>query len=184
MIIVLCPGMTPPEATESFRRHFTLLHRYLHFFIPPTIAPYDGPAIANYIQQQCPPDALLLFIGFSAGVVGAVYAARVWQSQGGAIAALWAWDGWGMPLAESFPTVRVSHDHFTHWSSAVLGAGEQQFWADPPVTHLELWQEPHRVVGWQAMGWGQRQRLTLLEFCSNSLVHLKPKNFAEDITAD
>lgn len=174
MVIVLCPGMTPPEATESFRRQFTLLHRYPHFFIPSTIAPYDGPAIATYIQQQCPPTASLLFIGFSAGVVGAVYAARFWQARGGAIAALWAWDGWGMPLAELFPTVRISHDHFTHWSSAFLGAGDRQFWADPPVTHLELWQKPHCVQGWQALGWGQQRRLSLLDFCTALLVPIEP----------
>jgi hypothetical protein len=45
----------------------------------------------------------------------------------------------------------MSHDHFTAWSSSVLGAGQDSFYAEPPVEHLTLWQYPDRAVGiWQS----------------------------------
>ncbi|NEO88648.1 MAG: hypothetical protein F6J87_31130 [Spirulina sp. SIO3F2] len=154
MVIVLCPGIHPPEVTESFRRRFTPLHSYSCLVIPETIAPYNGPAIANFVCHHCDRTEPLLFMGFSAGVVGAVFAAHHWQQQGGQVLSLWAWDGWGVPLAGSFPTVRVSHDYFTHWSSGLLGQGDRTFWADPPIEHLELWRRPDQVMGWQAAGWG------------------------------
>jgi hypothetical protein len=94
-------------------------------------------------------DLSLVFIGFSAGVVGAIAAAQLWQSQGNRVKALIALDGWGVPLYGSFPIHRLSHDQFTHWSSAWLGAGEDGFYADPPVDHLTLWRSPQQVRGWQ-----------------------------------
>jgi len=44
----------------------------------------------------------------------------------------------GVPLVGNFPIHRLSHDYFTHWSSAVLGSGNDSFYADPPVEHLEM----------------------------------------------
>ncbi|UBF26093.1 hypothetical protein K9N68_31945 [Kovacikia minuta CCNUW1] len=91
----------------------------------------------------------LVFIGFSAGVVGAIAAAWGWQLLGGAVQAFIAVDGWGVPLGGTFPIYRISHDSFTHWSSALLGAGETSFYADPAVDHLVLWRSPQAVKGWQ-----------------------------------
>ncbi|WP_421656938.1 hypothetical protein [Leptothermofonsia sp. ETS-13] len=89
-----------------------------------------------------------MFIGFSAGVAGAIGAAWGWQWWGGKVKALIALDGWGVPLVGNFPIHRVSHDYFTHWSSALLGAGEDSFYAEPGVEHLDLWRSPHTASGW------------------------------------
>lgn len=91
----------------------------------------------------------LIFLSFSAGAVGAMGAARIWQQEGGRVQAFIALDGWGVPLLGNFPFYRLSHDRFTHWSSALLGRGEESFYADPEVEHLTLWQMPHRVTGWR-----------------------------------
>ncbi|NJK53546.1 MAG: hypothetical protein HC936_13370 [Leptolyngbyaceae cyanobacterium SU_3_3] len=56
-------------------------------------------------------------------------------------------DGWGVPLGGDFPIYRVSHDRFTHWSSAWWVAGLDSFYADPAVAHLDLWRSPQTVQG-------------------------------------
>jgi hypothetical protein len=91
----------------------------------------------------------LVFLSFSAGVVGAIGAARTWQRLGGDVKAFIAVDGWGVPLRDEFPLYRVSHDLWTHWSSALLGNGEVSFYADPAVAHLDLWRSPQTTRGWQ-----------------------------------
>ena len=90
----------------------------------------------------------LLFISFSAGVVGAIGAAWGWQLLGGKVKAFIALDGWGVPLFGNFPIHRLSHNYFTYWSSALLGSGEDSFYADPPVEHLEMWRSPQSVQGY------------------------------------
>lgn len=90
----------------------------------------------------------VLFIGFSAGVVGAIGAAWSWQFLGGRVKAFIALDGWGVPLWGDFPIHRLSHDRFTHWSSAMLGSGADNFYAEPPVEHLDLWRSPQNSLGW------------------------------------
>lgn len=90
----------------------------------------------------------VVFIGFSAGVVGAVGAATCWQLMGGLVKALIAFDGWGVPLFGNFPLHRLSHDFFTHSSSSILGSGADSFYADPPVEHLTLWRSPQTSSGW------------------------------------
>lgn len=75
-------------------------------------------------------------------------AAFAWQRLGGTVNAVLAIDGWGVPLVGGFPVHRLSHDSFTHWSSALLGAGEDSFYADPGVAHLELWRSPQTAHGW------------------------------------
>jgi len=117
------------------------------------------PSMSAAVNQHGP----LLFIAFSAGVVGAIAAARQWQRWGGQVKALLALDGWGVPLYGGFPIHRLSHDHFTHWSSALLGGGPESFYAEPAVPHQELWRSPHCVQGWwvqsEPQGWLPRQPL-------------------------
>jgi hypothetical protein len=110
----------------------------------------------------------LTLIGFSAGVVNAIALAHYWQAQGVIIKALLALDGWGVPLIGNFPIYRLSHDYFTHWSSCLLGSGQENFYADPPVDHLSLWSSPGRVTGWSVRE-NFRQRTTALTFLSNRL---------------
>lgn len=74
-------------------------------------------------------------------------AAWAWQQLGGQIAAILAIDGWGVPLLKDIPCYRLSHDFFTHWSSALLGSGRDSFYAAPDVTHADLWQNPQRIEG-------------------------------------
>jgi hypothetical protein len=67
---------------------------------------------------------------------------------GGTVKAFLAFDGWGVPLYGNFPIHRISHDYFTHWSSALLGGGEDSFYAEPAVEHLDLWRKPNVCKGW------------------------------------
>lgn len=101
------------------------------------------------LPQGNRPSPPLIFLAFSAGCVAAVSVARYWQVQGGRVLALLAVDGWGVPLVAPFPVHRLSHDAFTHTTSAFLGTGQQNFYADPSVSHLQLWQQPSQVWGWQ-----------------------------------
>lgn len=90
----------------------------------------------------------IIFISFSAGVVGAIGAACLWQLLGGRVKAFIAIDGWGVPLQGNFPIHRMSHDYFTHWSSCLLGSGQNNFYAQPAVDHLSMWKSPQTVQGW------------------------------------
>ncbi|MEH2106225.1 hypothetical protein [Nostoc sp.] len=89
----------------------------------------------------------IIFISFSAGVVGAIGAAHLWQLLGGRVKAFIAIDGWGVALQGNFPIHRMSHDYFTHWSSCLLGCGQNNFYAEPAVDHLSIWRSPQSVQG-------------------------------------
>ena len=113
------------------------------------ILPSDRQPVYSpqHVLEFFSPSDSVLIIAFSAGVVGAIAAARTWHRRGVSISALIAIDGWGVPLFGAFPTHRMSHDRFTHWSSALLGGSETSFYADPPVDHLNLWCAPQSVQG-------------------------------------
>lgn len=157
MQIVLCPGIHSPELTLAFwdviqRRGplYGLSDRDLSPIIFPD-APnwaFSAMHISHWLtENRC--DRPLVIIAFSAGVVGAIGAAWMQQLQGTSIQAFIAIDGWGMPLWGTFPIYRLSHDRFTHDSSSWLG-GEPTFYADPPVSHLQMWRSPDQVRGlWQ-----------------------------------
>jgi hypothetical protein len=156
MTLFICPGIHEPRLSDRFvqglNEHLQALQPTVHpqpYCILPTqhYAPWNGWAVGTYLAKHCPPQQPLMVVGFSAGVVGAIAAAQVWQNQGRAIAGFIAVDGWGVPQMGAFPFHRVSHDLFTHWSSALLGAGQDSFYADPPVDHLDLWQYPDRAWG-------------------------------------
>jgi len=125
----------------------------------------DIPTVIQTSMQRILNKPLLL-IGFSAGVVGAITAANLWQALGGRVVALIAIDGWGMPLRTMIPVHRFSHDPFTHWSSALFDARECgasgletqpiRFYADPPVGHLNLWRAPQMTQGWAVSTQGKQ----------------------------
>lgn len=169
--IVICPGMHDPQLTQQFVQslqtqvsthtsqnggHKALFSTSQLLIFPTGSAPaYSSIHILQFLQTHLisqdagtiePPPPILL-IGFSAGVVGAIGAAWGWQQLGGRICALIALDGWGVPLYGDFPIYRLSHDYFTHWSSALLGNSSESFYASPPAPHLELWRSPARVQG-------------------------------------
>lgn len=163
--IIICPGIHEIELTQEFLARLSngKASNY-HVLVFPT---QDYPAYSaihildflkskiNNIKQP------IAFISFSAGVVGAIGAASSWQLLGGTVKTLIAIDGWGVPLVGNFPIHRLSHDYFTHWSSALLGGGEASFYADPAVEHLELWKAPDSCQGWwvqPAVGGKSEQR--------------------------
>jgi hypothetical protein len=183
MSLIICPGIHPPELTNSFLAGLedlsqTPLTAKLKYFVFPSdrYPPYSAfhilemlygwvgkpgqnlersnqnPFLESLSCSSNSSNSSLVFLGFSAGVVGAIGAARTWQRSGGEVKALIAVDGWGVPLRGEFPLYRVSHDFFTHWSSALLGIGEESFYADPPVPHLELWRSPQTVQGYRLRG--------------------------------
>ncbi|AFY50199.1 hypothetical protein Nos7524_4441 [Nostoc sp. PCC 7524] len=122
----------------------------------------------------------VIFISFSAGVVGAIAAAWQWQLLGGDVKAFIAIDGWGVPLWGKFPIHRLSHDYFTHWSSSLLGSGQDNFYAEPAVDHLTMWRSPHSVQGWwvdssQGEITTPKTRLTAAEFLHLLLKHYEEK---------
>ncbi|TAE54319.1 MAG: hypothetical protein EAZ88_09445 [Oscillatoriales cyanobacterium] len=80
--------------------------------------------------------------------------------------------GWGVPLGGNFPIHRISHDSFTHWSSAILGGGEDSFYADRPVEHLDLWRSPQTAQGWQISQTADRIETTKPATAATFLVHL------------
>lgn len=101
------------------------------------------------------PRPQLIFLAFSAGCVTAATVAQYWAYRGGEVLALFAVDGWGVPLlGATFPVFRLSHDPWTHVTSALLGVGPTSFYADPPVPHRYLWRQPSQVEGWQVFGKG------------------------------
>ena len=127
--------------------------------LPPEIPPYATDQVERFVSQQWRQLGLeregsfkpkqtepLLWIGFSAGVVGAVTAARRWQ-QRGPVAGLIAVDGWGVPLGSRFARFRISHDRFTAQSCEWLGASDGYFICEPAVSHLDLWRSPHLAHG-------------------------------------
>ncbi|MEC4805004.1 MAG: hypothetical protein SAJ12_13650 [Jaaginema sp. PMC 1079.18] len=162
MQIVICPGIHPPELTRAFLvglNWCSPVENNVWVYPADTKPAYSGGDITQFVRRHISLSESILWIGFSAGVVGAITAAWQWQHQGGRVKGLIALDGWGMPLGGDFPIYRMSHDYFTHWSSALLGGGETSFYADPGVEHLTLWNSPHQVWGWQETPAG-RSRIT------------------------
>lgn len=156
--VIICPGIHDLELTEAFLEKLQLgknNHQcsskapQILIFPAQDYPAYSAMHIVRFLQSQITNiKSPLVFISFSAGVVGAMGAALTWRLLGGNVKALIAIDGWGVPLF-GIPIHRLSHDYFTHWSSALLGAGKDSFYADPAVEHLELWQSPNICRGWR-----------------------------------
>lgn len=177
MTIVICPGIHHPALTQAFCQGLSAARTLPEnpllkhdpeailkepLILPPQMPVYSPNHVLRFLQQHCESEPLL-FLCFSAGVVGGFGAARRWQQQGGNISSLIAIDGWGVPLLSHFPIHRLSHDPFTHWSSRLLGAGEDSFYADPGVDHLALWRSPQRAQGWWVHD-NQRHQTTAAAF--------------------
>ena len=172
--LIICPGIHSPQLTASFVEAIQSIIEPRQYFILPTekYVPYNAIAILQWLKVHypSPQDAPeLSFLSFSAGVVGSVVAANLWQLQGGRVNSFIAFDGWGMPLWGNFPIYRVSHDRFTHNTSAILGAGKQGFYAHPDVEHLDLWRSPNTCRGWKIIDSGFKTRCSLVEYLQNIL---------------
>lgn len=166
-MIILSPGIHSSKLTDNFLNNLSLNnHQYLVFPDHEKFA-FSGEKLLIFIQKYVGKKDILL-IAFSAGVVGAIAAAAKLQKSK-QIKGLMAIDGWGVPLMGNFPIYRLSHDYFTHWSSNLLGAGEQNFYADPAVSHLDLWQFPHLAEGWWVRAPGCEVRCSAAGFIAEIL---------------
>ena len=149
MTLIICPGIHDPVLTQGFLKGLQREPTHCLIFPAADSLAYSAVHIWQFIQPHLSPELPVIFISFSAGVAGAIGAAWMWQLSGGQVKAFIALDGWGVPLGGNFPIHRLSHDYFTHWSSVLLGAGEDSFYADPAVEHLDLWRSPQTVQGWR-----------------------------------
>ena len=184
MRLVICPGIHDPKLTDRFLeglsevwgdaepRQNTQTSYPVKIFPAHKHPPFSALDIFHFLCCQELAGESLVFVSFSAGVVGAIGAAWMWQQIGCKVAAFIALDGWGVPLGGTFPIHRISHDSFTHWSSAILGSGGDGFYADPPVEHLDLWREPQTVKGWQISQIADRIETTKPATAATFLVHL------------
>ena len=158
MSIFICPGFHLPELTQCLLQDLLVSANFsLNFSEKIRIFParsYTALSslhiIRNLLDTYGPPLAAppIVFIGFSAGVIGALGAAWEWQLGGGQVKAVIAIDGWGVPLGGNFPIHRLSHDYFTHATSIVLNSQVNSFYAEPSVEHLQMWRSPSTVQGW------------------------------------
>lgn len=148
-IAIICPGVHPPHLTQSFIESIDWQGIDVLVFPSDLYPGYCGVNIYNFLSQhQIERTSQLILIGFSAGVVGAIAAAWLWQLSGGKVKAIIAFDGWGVPLFGNFEIYRFSHDYFTHITSGWLGTGRESFYTDPPIAHLEFWRSPHLAKGY------------------------------------
>jgi hypothetical protein len=169
-MLIICPGIHSPQLTEQFVQNIQDRVEQDYLVLPTEYSPYSAIAIDRWLKRQgISPVKPLSFVAFSAGVVGSFGAAWAWQLRGGQVNNFIAVDGWGMPLSANFPLHRVSHDYFTHWSSRILGAGQQDFFADPRVEHLELWRSPRTTYGWRIVAPGQKTRDTFSNYLADIL---------------
>jgi hypothetical protein len=192
MSVIICPGIHESALTESFISALLELNSDNSTYSNPVKllnVPTDGfLALSGFHIVQFLSDRLsnklespLVFISFSAGVVGAITAAYSWQLLGGHVKAFIAIDGWGVPLWGNFPIHRMSHDYFTHWSSSLLDSGHNNdnFYADPPIDHLQMWRSPEMAEGWCVDSSGAdsppKVYLTAVEF-----LHMLLKRYEEN----
>ncbi|MDB9315242.1 hypothetical protein PN462_19160 [Spirulina sp. CS-785/01] len=171
MSLLLCPGFHEEALTQSFLQEMGFLNAPNVLVFPThTHPPYAGGEIYRFLQEKRSHSSQsVAVIAFSAGVVGGMRAAIQAQNAGLEINAFFALDGWGVPQLGNFPLYRLSHDHFTHWSSALLGEGKEGFYADPPVEHLQLWATPRKVRGWWEQGNGLRSLCCAADFILDRL---------------
>lgn len=160
MSVLICPGIHDPGLTKGLLADLeSQIPSDSKWHIPGNVlvfppsdcySPLSVFHILQFLQakQGSPLFApAVVFIGFSAGVVGSIGTAWSWQMLGGKVKAVIAVDGWGVPLFGNFPIHRISHDFFTHWTSS-LDHCEDNFYAEPAIEHLALWRSPKTATGW------------------------------------
>ena len=168
MTLIICPGVHSSELTEQFLENLDLRETKDCLVFPSgQYPPYSPTTVLTFLEKCAKSNRNLndlLFISFSAGVVGAIGAALTWQAKLGRVKAFIALDGWGVPLVGNFPIYRVSHDYFTHVTSIHLGGGWESFYVDPGVSHLDLWKNPLGADGWCIKALGCRYRCSAAKF--------------------
>jgi hypothetical protein len=181
-MVYLIPGIHQPELTASFVSECLNFHSSDILVFPSQgLSSLSSFHILEFLHDRLRNEleSPVIFISFSAGVVGAILAANFWQLFGGKVQAFIAIDGWGVPLWGDFPMHRMSHDYFTHWSSSLLGSGQNNFYAEPAVDHLLMWRSPQTVSGcWvdpSCEFYPKSDRLSASEFLRLLLKHYEEK---------
>jgi len=195
VVLLICGGMHPPSYTgqmlATIARDQRLSSRLSRVVCAPehalgVLSPFAlrqsleanldvpchvssaGVSFPGALSPKTAPMALIIW-AFSAGCVGAAPLTTYWQRHRGPVLALFMVDGWGVPCPPGVPVHRLSHDPVTHDTSRWLGAGDEDFYADPAVPHLTLWQQPQAVAGWAMAPANTRQGMTAAEFlCKRS----------------
>lgn len=166
-LFIICPGIHPPSLNHNLLQILDL--PYLIFPDHQKLA-FSPLHLLTFIKKYANEKNIFL-IAFSAGVVSAIAVAQeLANSQ--RIKGLIAMDGWGVPLKGDFPIYRLSHDYFTHRTSNLLGAGKKNFYADPPIPHLQLWQHPQKAIGYQEIAPGCKIKCTAAEFMGEILAKI------------
>lgn len=177
-ILIICPGIHDIQLTHNFLNILKQSNLVEHYLIFPTnqYPAYSSLHLYYFLQQNIAnfKQYNLMFIAFSAGCVAALGTATILNNIYHNVQGLIAFDGWGVPLIANFPVYRVSHDYFTHWSSQLLGGGILNFYANPDVSHLNLWGQPQQVKGWQVqpltLGNSIITPITLIDFLKPLLI--------------
>ena len=168
--VLICGGIHSPTWTDSFLcclsncrdRDWNYLVFPSHYY-----PPYDGRKVYQFVVEDYgKPDQskALLVIAFSAGVVGALIASHLWQRHGGKIKVFLAIDPWGIPLVGDFAIHTLSHDWFTHITMINFNRCYDSFYADPSVTHEQIWRAPNLVEGWWQKTRSLKQRINAASF--------------------
>jgi hypothetical protein len=168
--VILCPGLRGAEDAPGFWQAIQA-HRSSNENAQPSviILPRDCPVYSpKHVYHSIEPDLKAglqrwIWIAYSAGVVGALGAARRWHEQF-PVHAFIALDGWGVPLAAPFPVYHLSHDWLTHLGVTFTNRLAGTFYAEPAVSHLELWRSPQMVTGWESYTQGDRHFTTAAAF--------------------
>ncbi|KST61991.1 hypothetical protein [Mastigocoleus testarum] len=158
MNVIICPGMHEIDLTKSFISGLSdfnsdifscLSSVKILIYLGNNLKTLSAFHILNFLFEKIEDmKSPIIFIAFSAGVVGGLQAAYLWQFLGGRVKAFIAIDGWGVPLFGNFPIHTISHDYFTHQSLLRMPGGNNNFYAQPAVEHLEIWRSPQSVRGW------------------------------------
>ncbi len=172
--VILCPGLQGADQSPHFwqaiqAQRSAAIAAALPSSLPWVVIPPDCPVyspqhVYEYIQSYATAGLEeWIWIAYSAGVVGALGAARRWHEQF-PIRALIALDGWGLPLTAPFPVYHLSHDGVTHFGVKFMNRLAGTFYAEPAVSHLELWRSPQTVTGWASYTQGDRRFTTAAAF--------------------
>ncbi len=147
---VIIPGAEwSPAAQRANLKFQTYWQRqsqphWLTCWVPAEIPCWHSISIQDYVSTHIlDPTLPIIVIAFSAGVVGSLALLHSHR-----LAGLIAVDGWCVPLKSSCLMTRLSHDLDTHWNGLLFGGGSAQFYADPFVSHLDLWGDISQVRGW------------------------------------
>ncbi|MFZ9738768.1 MAG: hypothetical protein ACO3EZ_12240, partial [Prochlorotrichaceae cyanobacterium] len=58
----------------------------------------------------------------------------------------------------------LSPDRLAYETTRGLRSKQSHFYADPPVSHLALWEQPQKAIGWVECPGGKSLRLTAAEY--------------------